>query len=138
MRLSELKLNDALASFEKGLNLAGYVPVLSTVSGTLRSTYGKTLIITGVAGGALLAIVALFNSNAKSRKNGLEKAVKFLMTCSLHGIANIGRSRIEMVPFLSLATCLPYDLMGTRFAYPKENPGRWEYVTDTRSTPQGG
>jgi hypothetical protein len=138
MRLSELKLNDALASFEKGLNLAGYIPVVSMISGTLRSTYGKTLIITGVAGGALLAIVALFDRNAVGRQKGLEKAMKFLVTCSVHGIANIGRSRIERVPFLSLVTCLPYDLLGIRFVYPKETPGRWEYVTETRPTPQGG
>ena len=134
----ELKLNNAMAPFEQGLNIAGYIPLVSTVSGVLRHSYGKMEIIAGVAAGALFAIVALFNPNAQARQKGLQKAVEVMMTYSLHGIANICRAWIEVVPFLSLVTCLPYDLMGKRFAYPQENPGHWEYVSDAMPAPRRG
>ncbi|MBS0604210.1 MAG: hypothetical protein JSS60_04120 [Verrucomicrobia bacterium] len=94
--------------------------MVSTFSGGLRINYGKVEVIGGVIAAALTAIVALAQSNADDRERGLNKAVEILATYSLHGIANIFRGAIEMIPLLSLATCLPYDLLGNRLAYPKE------------------
>jgi hypothetical protein len=117
----QINLNKVLNSFEEGLNIAGYFPIVSTFSGSLRSTYGELEIIGAVAVAALIAVRALFLINASDRNHELRKAVEVLITYSLHGLANIIRGTIEKFPFVSLVTCLPYDLSGHRFAYPIEN-----------------
>lgn len=133
----DVRLHSTLCAFEKGLNIAGYVPLVSCISGAVRGMYGKIEIIAGVVAASFLAIAAFFNPNADVSRQWVRKAVDILTTYSLHGIANIGRSWIEMIPLLSLVTCLPYDLMGKRFAYPQERAGHWEFVPEARPVPQG-
>lgn len=117
----QCQLDKTLGVFEKGLNYAGYVPLVSTFSGELRINYGQIEIIGGIIAGALTAIAALFNPNEEERKQGLNKAVEIIINYSLHGMANIFRGVIEMIPFLSWFTCLPYDLAGHRYTYQYEN-----------------
>ncbi len=115
------RLDRALYNVEQGLNTAGYIPLVSTVSGALRANLGKLEIIGSVAAGSLLAIKALFNPTAEGRNRELDKAVEIVITYSLHGLANIFRAILEIFPFVSLATCLPYDhLFKQRFSYPTE------------------
>ena len=111
-------LDKTLYTFEQGLNIAGYIPLVSTFSGSLRISYGKVEVIGSVVAAVLTAFVALCNyHDAEARQRGLGKALEILTTYSLHGIANIFRGTIESVPFLSLFTCLPYDLLRSRFSY---------------------
>lgn len=114
----QINLNKTLNTFEEGLNIAGYFPIVSTFSGSLRIGYGKLEVIGSVAAAALIAIRALFLANASDRNREFRKAVEVLIDYSLHGFANITRGIIEDFPFVSLVTCLPYDLSGNRFAYP--------------------
>jgi hypothetical protein len=113
----QINLNKTLNAFEKGLNIAGYIPVVSTFSGSFRASYGKLEVIAAVAAAALMAVRALF-LNAEDRNQELKKAVEVLVHYSLHGLANIMRAALEIFPFVSLVTCLPYDLLGKRFSYP--------------------
>jgi hypothetical protein len=108
-----------LASVEHGLNIAGYIPLfgVSTVSGMIRIAYGKLEIIGGVATSAIMGLAALFKSGERERERGLREAFETFGNYSCHGLANIARGVIEAIPFLSLITCLPYDLMGYRFTY---------------------
>jgi hypothetical protein len=114
-------LDSSLEKFEHALNIAGYVPLVSSVSGVIRAVLGKIEVIGGIATGAILAIAALFNPHASQRHAQLNKAAEVAVKYSLHGVANLLRGTIEVFPLLSLVTCLPYDLMGNRFSYFREN-----------------
>lgn len=119
-------LDRTLSTLEHGFNIAGYIPILSSGSGVLRAVLGKIEVIGAIAVAALIAVKALFNPDAYARDAEIKKAVEVLVTYSLHGVANIFRGIIEIVPLLSLATCLPYDISGNRFTYPLEvQPGSW-------------
>jgi hypothetical protein len=110
------------------LNIAGYIPVISQVSGPLRMALGQCEIIAGLAAAAFMAIAALFNPNAQERQHQLNKALEIAVKYTLHGGANLFRGSIELVPFFSLVTCLPYDLFGNRFSYIRgqgSNPGHY-------------
>lgn len=112
-------VDHTLSSFEKGLNIAGYVPIISSFSGPLRIGYGKVEVIGAVAFAAILALRA-FSLTGLEQEELLNKAVEML-SYTLHGIANIFRGAIETIPLISLFTCLPYDLMfQQRFTYPTE------------------
>lgn len=117
---TEKDLNNVQAIVETGLNYAGYVPLVSTLSGAMRINYGKIEVIGAVASAALIAIRAFANDSQAERAEQLNLALSVITTYSLHGIANIFRGILEMVPLLSLATCLPYDLLKHRYAYPRE------------------
>lgn len=117
----QINLNKTLNTFEKGLNIAGYFPIVSSFSGLLRINYGKLEIIGGIVAAALIAVSALFLADASERHREFSKAVKVFTDYSLHGFSNIIRGTIEALPFVSLVTCLPYDLLGNRFAYPIQN-----------------
>lgn len=135
MNQIQTKLDNGFSVFEQGLNMAGYVPILgvSKVAGLVRINFGNAQIIASIALGALIAVAALFSKNADERQQGLHLAVTIMKTYTLHGLANMGRGFIECVPYLSLVTCLPYDLMDNRYRYPNEVPGRWEYVREVRA-----
>jgi hypothetical protein len=113
-------IGKVLSTFERGLNAGGYIPILSTFSGALRIKYGQIEVIGSIVAAALTAIAALFNPSKEAREQGLNRATEILTTYACHGIANIFRGVIEAIPFLSFVTCLPYDLLGNRFAYPHE------------------
>ncbi len=114
-----IKLDQTLGVFESGLNVAGYVPLVSTISGALRVNYGKLEIIGAVAAAGIIAVKALFAGT--EQYNEFNHAVEILFTYASHGAANVVRGIIEIFPFVSLATCLPYDLLGHRYSYPFEN-----------------
>lgn len=114
-------LDNTFGHFEQGLNIAGYIPLVSSLSGGLRFEYGKLEIIGALAAAAIMCINALFNSDASEKAVLLNKAGEVVIKYSLHGVANMVRGLFEIVPFVSLVTCLPYDLMGSRFAYIRES-----------------
>ncbi|GEM_PF-2985369 len=128
---AQKKVDNALACFEEGLNIAGYVPLfgLCITAGALRIQYGKTLVCTSIALAALVAVASIFTRNSEMRHAGFKLASKLFTVYSLHGLANICRGFIEIFPYLSLITCLPYDMTNNRLKYPTEVPGRWVYVT---------
>lgn len=112
-------LDQALHTFEKVLNFAGYIPIVSTISGSIRIAYGKAEVVGAVAAGALLAIKALCNTDADQRARDMDYAVAVGVNYSIHGLANIGRGFVEAIPIINLS-CLVYDLTGTRIQYPFE------------------
>jgi len=116
----ENTLDKSLDKLEHGLNIAGYVPILSSFSGGLRAVLGKIEIIGAIAAAAIMAVAALFNPDAAQRQAQLNKALQIAVKYSLHGAANMFRGTVESIPFVSLVTCLPYDLLGHRFAYIRE------------------
>ncbi len=108
---------NALAATERTLNLFGYVPFVSTVSGGLRIIYGKVEIITGLALSAI-GIVGALCKQGSDRKSAMDQADSFFKY-SIHGLANVARGLVESVPFVNLV-CFFWDQANERMAYPSE------------------
>ncbi len=118
---TESELNYVLSVVETGLNYAGYIPFVSKLSGSLRISYGQLEVIGAIATAAILAARAFTNTDLRARAQGLNRAREVFTTYAMHGVANVVRGYIETFSFMGLATCLPYDLLQNRFAYPKED-----------------
>jgi hypothetical protein len=97
-------LDASLKCFEKTLNVFGYIPIISTISGSIRAVYGKVELISGLGIAAISSLSCSYNRNVD---HGLELAV--------HGLANICRAAVEIIPFVNWL-CIPYDL-ANRFEY---------------------
>ena len=115
-------LDKTLGRFEQGLNIAGYVPLfgVGSIAGGIRAAYGKMEVVCSIGRAAITAIAALFNPDVQQKQQGLDRAVEIVKTYTVHGLGNVVRGWVEMVPYLSLVTCLPYDYLGYRFSYPQE------------------
>lgn len=74
------------------LNILGYVPVISTISGCCR-------VLLGIIHTIVHLVAAIFK--ASHRKDHLQEA--------LLGVRNIVRGIVEMVPVVGNITCLTYD-----------------------------
>lgn len=118
--MDQVKLDITLTTFETGLNYAGYVPIVSSFSAVVRAEYGKIEIICGIAAAVFFAVRALLAEGAQ--KEFLWKRSEDSLEYVAHGFANIIRAVFECVPFVSLVTCLPYDLCKNRFSYPTFAP----------------
>ena len=98
-------LNAGLTRFEKGFNRVGYFPILSTVSGYVRAVFGAVELVTAVALAALQMLRLL------DFEGVLETGVY-----ALHGVANIVRGMIEMMPIINMFWFL-YDNARLRLNY---------------------
>lgn len=96
-----------LETFERGLNLAGYVPVVGPIAGALRQYYSNIEAIAGIA----LAILSLGMKLQEQRSSSFYLTVG--ITLIGHAILNYIRSCFEEVSGLPLVTTLPYDLVAT-------------------------
>lgn len=118
--MDQVQLDRNLTAFETGLNYAGYVPIVSSCTAVVRAIFGTVEIICGVATAAIFAFRALLVEGAAQRKEEWDKAYQAIRY-GFHGYANIVRAFFEIVPFVSLVTCLPFDLSGERLHYPTQS-----------------
>lgn len=106
----------------KCLNGAGYIPVVSSFSGAIRGIFGKALIITAIVFTAIFLYQALRQGNEE--KFALAKRSGML---AMHGVCNILRGAIELLPLGGLLLCVPYDFyLKKRFCYPEENQANFQ------------
>lgn len=119
LNISKDHFEKILSQAEQALNLIGYIPFISAFSGAIRSTGGCFQFLSGLCLSAYFFCVLAF---AKTKNIKHLFYLKTSFSHALHGIANIIRAKIEIVPFLSLILCLPYDrLFQKRFKYAAEN-----------------
>jgi hypothetical protein len=117
--VNQAALDRNLSQMEGFFNIAGYIPVVSSVTGAARILYGKIEVVAGIAAAAFLAIKALFSGD-RSANEWFDKSLMAL-DYAIHGAANVIRGYIEIVPFFGLLLCLPYDrCFNCRLAYPTE------------------
>jgi hypothetical protein len=97
-----------LETFEKGLNIIGYIPVVGTFGAGVRNTYAKVEVAAGVVFAAIAIGVHL---------QGNPSRAYFIIGATLfgHGVLNEIRSYLEAVPFLPWLTTLPYDIITTAY-----------------------
>ncbi len=93
-------------------NILGYIPVVSTVSGSARALYAKTMVITSLFLYATTWIQSLVNGETPEHISDRAIYQKFIV----HGVANLIRAMVEIIPIFHLLT-IPYDLSGKRFSY---------------------
>lgn len=101
---------------EEVLNPVGYIPVLGSLTGSLRATMGIfqcTLSGLGVFVESLLGAFSSDRANSIRHYDGMGAAYEH----NVHGILNIVRGAIEFVPCLPLVTCLPLDRWGFKYHY---------------------
>lgn len=95
-----------LETFERGLNVVGYIPVIGSVSAVVRNNYAKIEAVAGVAFAILATGIYL---------QGNPSHAYYLIAGTLfgHAILNEIRSYFEAVPGVALFTTLPYDIIAT-------------------------
>lgn len=105
------------ASMEKTLNIAGYFPGFSSISGSARAIWAVAEIIVSVVKAPFLLIGDLFStySHGKFHRSYLN------MAHSGHAILNLVRGVVESAPVIGNVTCVVYDLMDLRIGYAVEN-----------------
>jgi hypothetical protein len=85
-----------LRSVNIGLNICGYVPIVSSVTGPLRQSYGVVYIVSAVA----LALLAV--------QNPVGIAAECAGSICIAGIMHVLRGTVETVPVIN-CTCAVYD-----------------------------
>jgi hypothetical protein len=116
-------LDQNLATFERVLNIPGYIPGVATVSAPFRAAYGKILIIGALFTAAITTLIKLKDSRSNTESQRIiSEGITLFTNYALHGVVNIGRAFLEATSILGLCLCLPYDLSGHRFSYPYERP----------------
>ena len=104
-------LERSLAKVETGFNIAGYVPIVSSMTAPFRASYGKVEIIA-----ALVCATYKFAEGAVTASGESFRESMRIANMAGHGLANIGRSVVELIPFINLLALL-YDLIGLRITY---------------------
>ncbi len=100
----------ALETFEQGLNVLGYIPLIGNISAHVRSNYAKIEAITGI-GLAIFAACLNLQGNLHSAFY-LAVGVSFVGHAILNGIRSYWE---DSYPGFTLFTALPYDVVATFF-----------------------
>ncbi len=105
------QMDEFLTLYERTFNFLGYIPIVSTFSGTARFIYGQVEAIVALAAVAFHFIGSI--AGYAGHEGQAAKALPYVV----HGLANMGRSVVEMIPIINLS-CILYDLSGPGLQYP--------------------
>jgi hypothetical protein len=118
----EKEIDAWLRTTERGLNVAGCVPFIHTISAQARLILGEMLIITAIVVAVVVAGKAFFNPNDEEQEKELNFAKGVVITYLAHGVVNVGLSFVESSLVLAWITMITWRcVMGNRFAYPHES-----------------
>ena len=102
------------------LNILGYMPGISSASGTTRVLYGIIETVAGLAAGLFLGLA----NRVIHYPQGSYRAMKQL-SYAAHGSENIFRGIVELLPFVvNILALIAYDLTITRHEYDAEGRER--------------
>lgn len=110
-------LNRHLTHMEKALNIIGYIPFIGIGSGIVRIVGGELQVITALALSAIFAVKAFF-SNQLNDWQCAERCLSYV----IHGVGNIIRGSVEIIPLWGTIVCILYDLSRRRTLYKGELP----------------
>lgn len=108
------KLQNSLEHLEQGTLNNIRAPVASTVSGGVRAVIGVVQVVFG----AIAGLYGLMSGDSETRYYGTHHFV--------HGVLNLGRALIEIIPFVNLLMTA-YDSNKDWSKYDSSN--RFNYVT---------
>ena len=104
-------VDNILAKTEQFFNPIDKIPIATSFTGMIRILAGGVEVVAGIVFGTLSA---LFSSSTYQKQ-----AFKQGCIYSLHGIGNIARGSICMIPFVNISLYL-YDAKIGRMNYPNE------------------
>ncbi|MBX7065755.1 MAG: hypothetical protein K1X28_00850 [Parachlamydiales bacterium] len=108
-------IQNAIATVEQFINPIDRVPFFASFSGMVRILAGAVQAIAGIVFAYLKSIFSLFTkSNEKIRH-----AINLGTIHCIHGLANVVRGAIAMIPVVNLVLAF-YDYKMGRFNYPDE------------------
>ena len=97
-------LDDRLASFEQILNTLGYIPLVSSISGTGRIVYGSVETLAGNVSCTYKSCQYFITGNREHRN---QAAAHFWY--AVHGVMNVQRGGWEFVPIIGNLSTFLYD-----------------------------
>ncbi len=98
------KLDQRLANFENTFNKLGYIPIVSTITGSTRALYGTAELTAGIGLQCLKGAQYFITANPEHRN---EAAAGYWY--AFHGAHNINRGAIECVPVIGNISTILYD-----------------------------
>ena len=121
-------VENCLAQAEQSLNLIDWIPYASSFSGMVRILASAVEVAAGVALAALRSIQILL-TNSGTYSGAMEEGLLY----SLHGLGNIARGALAMIPFWNLLLIVHDTFLG-RMNYPDEKmePGVYPLMTAYR------
>ena len=105
-----------MARTEGVFNKFGWIPFAGCVTGSLRFTIGKIMVLAGIFMAAFKGLEGLFSGNSFHYKEAKQFA-----GYALHGFMNQARAVIEWIPFVNTVVLVSYDRLIGRFSYGFEN-----------------
>lgn len=107
-------LDNICARTEHVLNKTGWIPFVSWVSGGIRLVAGKIMVIAGLVMASFYFFKGIFVNDPS-----LGEHARHYAGYAIHGMGNMCRGLVEMIPFVNLV-CLVYDAFVGRFSYSQE------------------
>ncbi len=122
-------INKCLEQIEtKVLNPIGHIPIASTPIGAVRGLLG---LVETVAGIGLTILGAAIGASKKDDEYGVDQDKYELRNYGIqylcHGVANIGRGMVEIIPILNMLTLCYDGLFDDRDSLDYE-PTRFKYI----------
>jgi hypothetical protein len=113
------RLHKYLNKFEICLNVAGYIPGFNFISGSARFLEGIIQIISNISLAIFNSIGSFLSIDSNSSKLKIFNSYVNI-EYSFHGLANITRAFIELIPVVGGFSCIVYDhLFDHRYEYGK-------------------
>ena len=116
-----VKIDPFLGRLETTLNRCGWIPIVNFISAPLRMLVGKIEVIVSL----FLAFFSFLQAAVKQDRYLLLRT-QHILSYSLHGLSNMVRAAVEIVPFSFYLTLLHDTYIG-RFNYQYETLGRGIY-----------
>lgn len=105
------------ASFEKTLNVLGYIPFISSVTGGVRILSSSITLITSAIKLPLCAIADLFQHTPRGYSFRIQKHISYMC----HSLLNIFRGSVEFSFLIGNIMTFSYDSLIGRISYPVES-----------------
>ncbi len=106
---------------KKLFNPIGYIPVVGTLSGLVRASYGT---LQGTVASIGLVVEPILGALSSNRADSIRHydAMGACLEHQIHGLLNVTRGTVELVPFLPWLVCVPLDLAGGIYSYRSNLP----------------
>ena len=121
MSITFYNTDQLLGKIETHLNTISWTPVFHYIGAPLRMIVGKVELAAGIVFAALNLLKGICTLNRSAFRN-MVRCLEY----SIHGLANLLRAGIEVLP-LSFALTLTYDATVGRMNYRQEQLGRGIY-----------
>lgn len=103
-------------TFEKTLNVLGYIPIISSASGCIRIISSSIQLVSSAVKMPLCALADLFQETPKGYAFRIKKHAGFMG----HSLSNIFRGCVEFSCFIGNISCFCYDKFIGRIRYETE------------------